>query len=62
MSKRKKKSDEPVYDNPTGRDPFAEGADARLAGQGDDRNPFKPATDANLSWNDGWNSIDEDER
>ena len=40
-------------------DPYAEGADAGLAGQLDSANPYDPETqeDAHLSWNDGWASI-----
>lgn len=40
-------------------DPYAEGADAGLAGQPDSANPYDPETqeDAHLSWNDGWASI-----
>jgi hypothetical protein len=42
------------------RDPFAEGADARLGGRDESANPFDPETefDAYCSWNDGWASID----
>jgi hypothetical protein len=46
-------------------DPYAEGADAALAGLGDDKNPYcvEMESDMHLSWNDGWASIvyDEDE-
>lgn len=42
-------------------DPYAEGADARLAGKNESANPYEIATDAHLSWNDGWASIDEDD-
>ena len=40
-------------------DPYAEGADAGLAGKPDSDNPYDPETqeDAHLSWNDGWASI-----
>lgn len=37
-----------------GEDPFAEGADAALAGASDTSNPYAPETDAHLSWNDGY--------
>ena len=44
---------------PSDDDPYAEGADAGLAGQPDSANPYDPETqeDAHLSWNDGWASI-----
>jgi hypothetical protein len=42
-------------------DPFAEGADAALAGEPESANPYDPDEDcdAHLSWNDGWLSIQE---
>lgn len=44
-------------------DYFAEGAEARLAGQPETANPYDLETDedAHMSWNDGWASIDEGE-
>ena len=47
------------------KDPFAEGADARLAGRPDTANPYEvdgPDGDfeAHCAWNDGWASIDEE--
>ena len=41
-------------------DPYAEGADAFLAGKGEDANPYDtggPLNEAALAWNDGWNSM-----
>ena len=44
-------------------DYFAEGADARLAGQSETANPYDPEgmAEAHTSWNDGWNSVEMDE-
>lgn len=43
-------------------DPYAEGVDAFLAGDSDTANPYPPATDKHLSWNDGYNAnVDEDD-
>ena len=57
MGKRNKKPTEPKYTIPDeNSDPYAEGADAYLSGMGDDKNPYEPDTDAQASWNDGWNS------
>lgn len=42
-------------------DPYAEGADARLAGQSETANPYPFATDDHLSWNDGWASVDDED-
>lgn len=44
-----------------GRDPYAEGADAALAGRSEAENPYDPQSDEFLSWNDGWNSIFEED-
>ncbi len=35
-------------------DAYADGADAFYAGKSDTANPFDPATDEHLDWNDGW--------
>ena len=51
-----KTSDLPLQ--PAG-DPYAEGADAALAGASDTTNPYPPATDEEASWNDGYMSIAE---
>lgn len=37
-------------------DPYERGADAGAAGGSETDNPYPPATDAHLSWNDGWAS------
>lgn len=39
-------------------DPYAEGADAYLAGKPESANPYDldVAEDASMSWNDGWNA------
>jgi len=44
-------------------DPFAEGADARLAGKPETANPYDPelACDSCASWDDGWHDIDEED-
>ncbi len=44
-----------------GRDPYAEGADAALAGRSETENPYDPLSDEFLSWNDGWNGIFEED-
>jgi hypothetical protein len=38
-------------------DPYAEGADAALAGASESKNPYPVTSDEHLSWNDGWLSI-----
>lgn len=45
----------------TTEDPFAEGADAALAGQPETANPYDPDEDfdAHCAWNDGWASIND---
>lgn len=40
-------------------DPYAEGADAALAGVSDTKNPYPCPGDKHLSWNDGYLSITE---
>ena len=40
-------------------DPYAEGADAALAGQSETTNPYDPVSDEHLSWNDGHASVSE---
>lgn len=47
--------------NSDDRDPYAEGADAALAGQSETANPYDPIADeeAHCSWNDGWNDTKE---
>ncbi|MDG3444628.1 hypothetical protein [Nitrospirillum amazonense] len=43
-------------------DPFAEGADACIAGQPETANPYDLGTDDYLTWNDGWQSqADQDD-
>lgn len=44
------------------RDPYADGADARLAGVSETANPYDLDFDeeAHLSWNDGWASMDNE--
>ena len=51
-----KKGDLPLRCGDPDRDPYAEGADAYLAGASDTSNPYAPDSDEHLSWNDGWNS------
>ena len=48
-------------EQPTQRDPYAEGADAALAGLSETDNPYDldEDFDAFTSWNDGWLSIAE---
>lgn len=45
------------------RDPYAEGADARLSGQSETDNPYDLDTDPDdhMSWNDGFASIDDED-
>jgi hypothetical protein len=43
----------------TTRDPYAEGADAALAGESDTKNPYPSGSDDEASWNDGYMSISE---
>jgi hypothetical protein len=38
-------------------DPWAEGADAALAGDSETSNPYDPSDDEHLSWNDGYASV-----
>lgn len=44
-------------------DPFAEGADAALAGKSETDNPYDPNADMDsyTKWNDGWASIHEED-
>ena len=43
------------------RDPYAEGADAYLAGRPETANPhdLDREADAAMSWSDGWNAADD---
>lgn len=41
-------------------DPFAEGADAAIAGHSDTSNPYDDGSDEQLEWNDGYNSVGEE--
>lgn len=43
------------------RDAYAEGVDARLAGESETVNPYADDSTDFMSWNDGYASIDEDE-
>lgn len=44
-------------------DAYAEGADAALAGKPETANPYDLTTEEalHLDWNDGWNSIEEED-
>lgn len=44
-------------------DPYADGHDARLAGQPETANPYDPLEDfeAHFAWNDGWSQEDVEE-
>jgi hypothetical protein len=43
-------------------DPYAEGVEAAMSGLSDTDNPYPIGTDDHLSWNDGYNSVgDENE-
>jgi hypothetical protein len=61
MSKKKlpraRKGDLPLMPGDPTRDPYAEGADAALAGASDTTNPYPIASDEEASWNDGYLSI-----
>lgn len=41
-------------------DPYAEGADAWLAGEPETANPYDPESDEYLSWSDGWSDAEND--
>jgi peptidoglycan hydrolase CwlO-like protein len=41
-------------------DPFAEGADAAAAGHSETSNPYEAGSVAEASWNDGFNSINQE--